>query len=170
MVRFLKQPIHYDCLPRTCQTAFLGSWVKWVKEESNLYCLPRGNRFTVCCNTTNRCRSPWIFFVSPRTLGKKRWVPFSLELCSQVDSNHHSAPMLTLFNRQGGNRTHDKSANSRLLYHWATCQQWGWSLRSGNTLRRYKFVCAVGKELTKPTVKDMWGIAPHLRLIWFELP
>ena len=63
---------------------------------------------------------PRIFFVSPRTLGKKRWVPFSLELCSQVDSNHHSAPMLTLFNRQGGNRTHDKSANSRLLYHWAT--------------------------------------------------
>ena len=41
-------------------------------EESNLYCLPRGNRFTVCRNTTNRCRSPRIFFVSPRTLGKKR--------------------------------------------------------------------------------------------------
>ena len=25
MVRFLKQPIHYNCLPRTCQTVFLGS-------------------------------------------------------------------------------------------------------------------------------------------------
>lgn len=31
---------------------------KWVREESNLHCLPRGNRFTVCCNTTNRYRSP----------------------------------------------------------------------------------------------------------------
>lgn len=28
MVQFLKQPIHYNCLPRTCQTVFLGSWVK----------------------------------------------------------------------------------------------------------------------------------------------
>ena len=46
---------------------------QWGREESNLYCLPLGNRFTVCRNTTNRCRSPGIFFVSPRTLGKKRW-------------------------------------------------------------------------------------------------
>ena len=31
---------------------------KWEREESNLHCLPRGNRFTVCCNTTNRYRFP----------------------------------------------------------------------------------------------------------------
>ena len=53
---------------------------------------------------------------------------------------------------------------------WTTSQYWGWSLRSGNTLRRYKFVCAVGKELTKPTAKDMWGIAPHLRLTNLSCP
>lgn len=35
------------------------------------------------------------FLVSSRTLGKKRRIPFLLELCPQVDLNHHSATLLT---------------------------------------------------------------------------
>lgn len=43
-----------------------------------------------------------IFFVSPRTLGKKRREPFLLELCPQVVLTHHSATMLTPeFNMRG---------------------------------------------------------------------
>lgn len=33
---------------------------KWGREESNLYCLPLGNWFTVSRNTANRCRFPRI--------------------------------------------------------------------------------------------------------------
>ncbi len=31
---------------------------QWEREELNLHCLPRGNRFTVCRNTANRYRFP----------------------------------------------------------------------------------------------------------------
>ena len=31
---------------------------KWGRKELNLQCLPRGNGFTVRCNTANRCRFP----------------------------------------------------------------------------------------------------------------
>lgn len=42
------------------------------------------------------------FLVSSRTLGKKRRIPFLLELCPQVVLTHHSATMLTPeFNMRG---------------------------------------------------------------------
>lgn len=39
---------------------------EWGKKESNLQCLPRGNRFTVCRNTTNCYRFP--LYTPPTTL------------------------------------------------------------------------------------------------------
>ena len=110
MVRFLKQLIHYDCLPRTCQTVFLGSWVKWGREELNLQCLPRGNGFTVRRNTANRCRFPEMRgHLTPYLCTRPRYA-YSIR-----SARHH-------WNTR--NRTRDSPDISRKLYHWAMFHQW----------------------------------------------
>ena len=50
------------------------------------------------------------------------------------------------FSWQGGNRTHDKSVNSRLLYHWATSQEKVGSVASA----------------TLPLENKYWGVLPPL--------
>ena len=52
---------------------------KWERKESNLHCLPLGNRFTVCRNTANRYRSP-IYRLSRQALPKVTWLSFTLWL------------------------------------------------------------------------------------------
>ena len=152
MVRFLKQLIHYDCLPRTCQTVFLGSWVKWGREELNLQCLPRGNGFTVRRNTANRCRFPEM---------RRHLTPYlCMRLCyaySIKSAQHHRKGRTRTGNYKRAPISHKKELNldSLSLSHWATFRNRHQTV-SNNIFRALR--CTIHALSWKI---GEWGFEPH---------